>query len=83
MDAVHVIMEIPLAREAIARLGSVTTGVGAWVGLSAVAMHTVRLPLMSKQARSRRKLQVLATSHLATIWLEVGVHKFAVHRVSE
>lgn len=83
MDAVHMVMEVPLAGEAIARLGSVTTGVSTWIRLSTVTMHTMRLPLVSKQARSRRKLQVFAAPHLATVWLQVRVHKFATYRLSD
>lgn len=80
VDAVHVVMQIPLAGESISRLGPITTSICARVGLGTVTMHAVGLPFMTEQASGRGEFQFPANIQLASVWLQVGVHEFTGHQ---
>ena len=73
----HVVLEVPLARKPVSRMGAVTALVGAQVGLVSMAVHGVSLTLVSEKACGRREAGVLARVHLASVGLQVGVDKFA------
>lgn len=80
VDAVHVVMQVPFAGESISRLGPIATSICARVGLGTMAVHAVGLPLMTEQASGRREFQFPANIQLASVWLQVGVHKFTAHQ---
>lgn len=77
MNTSHVVPEVPVAWEAAARNGTVTSLVAAKVRLVAVAVHGVGLTLVSEQAGSGRESGILAGVNLAAVGLQVGVDKFA------
>ena len=78
VDALHVVLEVPLSRESISRQAALATVILAKERLLAVAMESVGLTLMSKKAGSGRETSSLASVGLASIWLEVRVDKFAI-----
>lgn len=65
----HVVSEVPVAGESAARDGTVTSLVGAKVGLVSMPMHGMGLTLMSKEAGGRGKAGVLARIDLASVGL--------------
>lgn len=76
----HVIPQVPLARETVAGNGALATLIGAEVRLLTMAVHRVGLTLMPEEASSGGKPSVLATLNTAAVGLEVGIHKLAVER---
>lgn len=78
VHAAHVIPEVPLAGEAVARLGALASLIGAQVRLLAMAVHGMCLALMTEQAGSRGKAGVLASLNLAAVGLQVRVDELAV-----
>lgn len=68
--------QVPLAGEPVTGNGALAALVCAEIGLLAMSMHGVSLPLMAKQASSGREPGILATINLAAVRLEVGIHKF-------
>lgn len=77
------VTQVPVARESAARNGTVTSLVGAKVGLVSMTMHGVGLTLMSKKTGSGGESGVLARINLASVRLQVGVHEFAGDGVKE
>jgi hypothetical protein len=77
VDALHVVPEVPLAGESISGHGTLTSLVDAKERLVTMAMESVGLTLMAKEARSRREAGALARLGLAAVGLQVRVHEFA------
>lgn len=75
VHAPHVVLEVPGPRETLAFLGTLTTLVGAVVGL--VAVHAVSLALVSEKARSRGEAGVSTGLNLAAVRPQVGIDEFA------
>ena len=78
VHTLHVIPEVPLARESIARLGAFATRIGAAERLLPMSVPSMGFPLMSEETGRRRKSGAIASGHLARIRLQVRVHKLAV-----
>lgn len=77
VDSLHVIAEIPLAREAMALLGALAAFIGAQERLVSVAVQAVSLALVAETAGSGREASLVAALHLALIWLQVRINIFA------
>lgn len=78
MHTLHVVKEVVATRKAVTRHGSLTLPEVAKVWPGAVAVHTMRLPLMAEKARSRRELHADASLLVATERLEVRINVFAI-----
>lgn len=81
VNSLHVVAQVPLARETAARNRSLTAFMHAEERLVAVAMKTMSFTLVAKKAGSRGKSGALASFSLASIGLQVGVNKLAVQGV--
>lgn len=77
VNAPHMVLQVPLARESISGNGTVTSVICAKVRLVAVTMHRMGFPLMSEEASSRRESSILAGLNLASVRFQVRVNKFA------
>lgn len=77
MHPLHVVPEIPVAREAISGSTTFTTFICAEIWFVAVPVHCVSFTLMTEEAGSGRETRVLTSNNLAPIWLQMGVDKFA------
>lgn len=77
VDSLHVVTEVPLARESIAGHGTLTTIIDAKERLLAMAVETVGLTLMTKEAGSGGKSSTLTGLSLAAVGLQVRVNEFA------
>lgn len=71
------VSEIPLPWKSASGDGALAAFIGAEEGLVAVTMHGVGLTLMAEKTSCGGKPGVLTRLNLASIWLEMGVHKFA------
>ena len=68
MDALHVVPEVPVAREAISRNTSLAVVIRTKKWLVAVSMHSVGFAFMAKETSRRRETKFFAIWDLATIW---------------
>lgn len=77
VNTLHVVAQVPLARESVSRNSTLTALVNTKERLVAVAMESVGLALMAEEASSRREAGALARLGLAAVGLQVGVNEFA------
>lgn len=77
VHTLHVVLEVPLAGEAVSRNTALATFILAQEGLVTMAMETMSLTLVAKQASGGREPGTLAGLGLAAVGLQVGVHEFA------
>jgi hypothetical protein len=78
VNTLHVVAQVPLARESVARNSTLTALVNTKERLVAVAMESVGLALMAEEASSRRKAGALARLGLAAVGLQVRVNEFVI-----
>jgi hypothetical protein len=78
VHTLHVVTKVPVAWEAITSDAALTTLIGAKEGLITMSMHSVGFTLMSQKAGRGWELKFFAGGYLTFVWLEVGVHEFAV-----
>ena len=77
VDASHVVLQVPLTGESVARQGAVATIVGAEEGLVTMAMHRVGFPLVAEKAGGGRETGIQARVNLAAVGLQMRVDKLA------
>lgn len=77
VDSLHVVTEVPLARESIAGHGTLTTIVDAKERLLAMTVETMGLTFMTEETSSGGKSSTLTGLSLAAVGLQVGVNEFA------
>lgn len=78
VNTLHVVTQVPLARESISRNGALTALINTEERLVAMTMESVGLTFMAEEASSRREAGALARLSLAAVGLQVGVHKFVI-----
>lgn len=78
VHTLHVIPEVPLAGESVARLGALATWVGAAEGLLAMAVPSMSLTLVAEETSSGRELGAVAGGNPAGVGLQVRVNELAV-----
>lgn len=81
VHTLHVVLEVPLAREAISGNVTLTAIIGATERAVAVSVKTVSLALVAEKAGSRREAGTLTSIGLAAVGLQVRVDKLAVRKV--
>jgi len=72
----HVITEVPVAGKSIPGGAALAALICTEVRFVAMSVHSMCFTLMTEEAGSGRETGVLACNHLATVWFEMGVHKF-------
>ena len=77
VNAPHMVPEVPLPGKSISWVGPFTSLISAKIRLISVAVHSVGLTLVSEQAGGGREAGILTRVGLATVRLQVRVHKFA------
>lgn len=71
VHTLHVIAEVPLAREAVALNGTLAALIDAEEGLVTVSMQSVSLTFVTQQAGGGGEASPFARICLATVWLQV------------
>lgn len=82
VNSLHVVPQVPLAREAAAMNGSLTTFIHAEERLVTMAVQPMGFALVAKKAGSGGKPGTLTSLSLASVGLQVRVNKLAARRVS-
>jgi hypothetical protein len=77
VNTLHVVAQVPLARESVSRNSTLTALINTKERLIAMAVESVGLTLMAEEASSRREAGALARLSLAAVGLQVRVNKFA------
>jgi len=77
VNTLHVVTQVPLARESISRNGALTALINTKERLVAMTMESVGLTFMAEEASCRREAGALARLSLAAVGLQVRVHEFA------
>lgn len=75
----HMVKKVPAAGKSISRNGSLASWVETKVWVVSVAVESMGFTFMTEEASVGRKVQILSStsSHLTSIWLQVGVQVFA------
>ena len=77
VNTLHMVLEIPLAGESVARYAALASFILAEERLVTVPVEAMGLALMTEKAGSRGEPGTLASLSLAAVRLQMRVHKFA------
>jgi len=73
LHTTHVIADVPLTWKAVPGNGPLTAPIGTEIGHFSVAVHRVRLALVSKKLGGGREATGLATIQFAAVQLDVRI----------